>query len=610
MKALRALALALLCLCSAARAAAADDLQRVAIVVGANKAPPGRSPLRYAHEDARRVSEVLVAVAGFLPQNIKVLLDPEPGALLAALDQELANAGKRQGETLLFFYYSGHADERAIFPRGQTLEFRDLKSRLEDPRAKLRVGLLDSCRGGSWTGSKGLKKVEPFEVDAMRELAEEGSVLIASSSGLENAHETEALRGSFFTHYWNAGLRGAADRGGDGVVTLGEAFEYARSLTIRDTALAGQTPQHPSFQMKLAGRRDFPLATLAKERTTLLFEQTTGPIELVRLSDGLVVVESTPGAQRLRLRLSAGSYLVRRRSPEGVWGRVVSLSSGGSVALNESQLEFTRLRSSSSKDVDSSSSPHTTWNEQWLYASVALGVRHAPIIDPGLRVGAADGEGVFLMRLSTRLARRWWLAAPLSLVFDAERPARLAWFAWAGAPVLGATVESGNGFSLRGFTGAGLDLRLRQSEKHTFNATLAALGTFAWTQNGAFCSLRASDGACLAERNDRRAPTTWTTQLSLGLSETVPGSVSFNIGVAAGLSPLIDGKLSDAPLDSSARNVTLAIGSVQRIGLRPLPLIHLLLSEAWAIDGHVAVAYVPSLEGWVETYTGGVSYER
>ncbi len=129
-------------------------------------------------------------------------------------------------------------------------------------------------------------------------LAEEGSVLIASSTGQENAHETETLRGSFFTHYWNAGLRGAADRSGDGAVSLGEAFEYARSLTIKQTALAGQAPQHPSFQMKLSGRRDFPLVTLSKQRTTLVFEQSTGPVEVVLLSDGLVVVESTPGARR------------------------------------------------------------------------------------------------------------------------------------------------------------------------------------------------------------------------------------------------------------------------------------------------------------------------
>ena len=54
-------------------------------------------------------------------------------------------------------------------------------------------------------------------------------------AGLEEAHESELLRSSFFTHHWIAGLRGAADRDADGLVTLGEAFDYAKGLTVRDS---------------------------------------------------------------------------------------------------------------------------------------------------------------------------------------------------------------------------------------------------------------------------------------------------------------------------------------------------------------------------------------
>lgn len=78
-------------------------------------------------------------------------------------------------------------------------------------------------------------------------------------------------------------------------MSLGEAFEYARRLTIRDTAMIGQEPQHPSFQMKLTGRQDFPITTLTNQRTTLLYDQATGPTEIVRLNDGLVMVENTAG---------------------------------------------------------------------------------------------------------------------------------------------------------------------------------------------------------------------------------------------------------------------------------------------------------------------------
>jgi len=589
----RSLLLVLLLLCGPLRGMArAAELQRIAIVVGANLAPPGRVPLRYAHEDARRVADALATVAGFAQQSVKVLLDPTPAALLSALDTELSAAGKRSGETLLFFYYSGHADERAIYPGGETLPFAALKSRLEDTRAKLRVGLLDSCRGGSWTGSKGLKKVEPFEIDTARELAEEGSVLIASSSGQENAHETEALGGSFFTHHWIAGLRGAADRGGDGVVTLGEAFEYARTLTIRDTALAGEVPQHPSFQMRLSGRRDFPLSLLGRQRTTLLFEQTSGPVEFVRLSDGLVVLETTPGVRSFRLGLPVGSYLVRRRSRDGVWVRVVSLSAGTATNLKETELEPSTLRTAGPKGF---ASPRelASWADESWYGSFAVGVRHAPLVDPGLRAGADDGTGVYLLRGSVRLARHIWLSAPLAFVFDDERQGRFNYFVWGGAPVLGATHSAPDGWALSGFTGAGFDARLRHSERHTFNGSVAALGSYAWRQ-----------------RRDDTAPRTWLAQLTLGASETVPGAVTFNLGIGASSNVLVDGTFSQASFGATQRQAVLAFGSVQRAGLRPLPLIHVPVTVSLSIDAHVVIAYRPALSGWVETYTAGVSYEQ
>ena len=81
-----------------------------------------------------------------------------------------------------------------------------------------------------------------------------GSILLGSSSGLESAHESEALSGSFFTHHLVAGLRGAADRNGDGEVTLGEVFAYAKELTVRDSVLQSEAPQHPSFLVNLSGR--------------------------------------------------------------------------------------------------------------------------------------------------------------------------------------------------------------------------------------------------------------------------------------------------------------------------------------------------------------------
>lgn len=574
-------ALLLVLSCVWGRSALAAEAHKVAIIVGANLAPPGRVPLRYAHEDARRVNEVLLAVAGFNARDTQLLLDPNPAEVLASLDRELRAAALRTEETVLFFYYSGHADEASIFPAGQPLSFSELKKRLEDTRVKLRIGLIDSCRGGSWTGTKGLKKVEPFVIDTPPTLLEEGSVLIASSSGHESAHETEALQGSFFTHYWNAGLRGAADRGGDGVITLNEAFEYARSLTIRDTALIGQEPQHPSFQMRLSGRRDVPLATLARQRTTLVYDQLTGPTEVVRLSDGLVVVETTPGARRVRLGLAAGTYLLRRRTQNAVFARITTLSAGSTLVVGEPELERS-VTAGRAKGLDGVIEVGNSWSSQHLFLSASIGVRHAPVIDPGLRLSAPDGDAVALARASVRLTRHLWWSAPLGLVFDAERTSAFNWFVWAGDPVLSISRRNSGDYAVAGFLGAGIDARYTLSERHTLNASLSELTDF---------------------ELGHHSFDTLLSQLTIGLSETVPDTVTFNlgVGVAANLA-------TAAPADSSERNLTLAFGSAQRAGLRPLPLVHVPLGLGWGIDVHAVGAYLPAKKGWVETYLAGISY--
>jgi hypothetical protein len=260
--------------------------------------------------------------------------------------------------------------------------------------------------------------------------------------------------------------------------------------------------------------------------------------------------------------------------------------------LKESDLEQSSVRAAGTKGDASLRATGISWRDEWLFASLALGVRHAPVIDPGLRAGAADGTGVFLLRASLRLADQLWLTAPLALVVDFERDAPLNFFVWGGAPVLGATSDRVHGFTLNGFTGLGADARFRQSERHTFNASLAALGAMQWT-SASF-----------------QGPSTWTTQVTLGLSETIPDAVTFNIGAGFGINPLVDGHFTSASFDSNERNAALALGSVQRAGLRPLPLIHVPLSPAWAIDAHAVVAYQPARHGWVETYTAAVSYEH
>lgn len=87
-------------------------------------------------------------------------------------------------------------------------------------------------------------------------------------------------------------------------------------------------------------------------------------------------------------------------------------------------------------------------------------------------------------------------------------------------------------------------------------------------------------------------------------------AVTFSLGMSFAVNVVGDGRISSAPLGSEERQVVLGFGSVQRVGLRTLPLVQVMLNERWGVDLFATGAYVPLLSGWVETYLAGLSYEH
>ncbi|MCU0700963.1 MAG: caspase family protein [Myxococcaceae bacterium] len=325
-------------LCAAIVAAGPTAGPRRAVIVASNAPMEGRVALRYAHEDARAMADVLRRHGAFSDTDVTLLLEPAPQAVLDALDAASAALSSTPGDGLLVFYYSGHASQRALFPSGQALPLEALRSRLAGGATGVRIGIIDACRGGGWTLAKGLSPTEPFEV-GLPGLASEGTALLAASSGLEDAHETETLQGSFFTHHLVAGLRGAADTSSDGQVTLSEAFAYANRLTIRDTASLSSVPQHPSFDLRLRGRQDVVLTVHGTSTTQLVLNQQIGPLQVVQLSTGLAVLETPAGNRTVRAAVPEGPYLVRRLTGGRVSSAEVLVRTGETTAVDEASLK-------------------------------------------------------------------------------------------------------------------------------------------------------------------------------------------------------------------------------------------------------------------------------
>ena len=234
---------------------APSQVRRVAILIGANDPAPGRAPLRYAHEDARRMGDVLSRVGGFASADVHVLLEPSHAEIEQVITTTTQSAKDAGGDVIFVFYYSGHSDGQSVFPKGSPFSLQDLRARIGAVGARVTLGILDTCRGGTWTQTKGLTVGPPLEPVDLVPLSSEGTALLSSSSGLESAHEAEAIRGSFFTHHLVGGLLGAADRDGDGVVTLDEAFEYAKDHTVRDSARTARPCSTRASTCSSAGAR-------------------------------------------------------------------------------------------------------------------------------------------------------------------------------------------------------------------------------------------------------------------------------------------------------------------------------------------------------------------
>jgi len=550
---------------------------RVAVLVGANQPGPGRRPLQHAYHDAEQMAEVLAAVGRFPAGQIHLLRDPSPEEVLALLQRSAALL--RFSDSLLYFYYSGHADEQSLYPGGKPLSLSAVRAALDATGASVRLGVVDACRGGAWTRAKGLVADAPFEVPV--NLGNEGSVLIASSSGLESAHESDALQGSFFTHHLVAGLRGAADKSGNGEITLSEAFEYAKERTVRDTAQVAREPQHPSYAVNLRGRQDLVLAQLATSPSALVLGQQNGPLDLIQLETGLTVLELAPGNRRVRLALRPGRYLVRRPSVQGNFTREVAVAAGGEVAIDEADLTLLGASRLSAKgSVDRSLYlTGTTLPRRTMALSLAFGLEvgwsHAGLFD---NLPASDGNAE--VQLAWRASWLWALTDRLTwslpaLAFAYRFGERGGWEVVPDGGLFGYGYSSIGGIILQ--PGAHLGVRRWLGPDLAITATAGGL-----TQ---------------IEGRGRRLP--WLFSGSLGVSRTIAEAITLNFSASgyANLHGLED-----------QHDTGVTFGSVQMLGLRSLPLLEWHLGHGLALDLHAVVGHSFTRDRWSYSSLLGLSY--
>ena len=321
-----ALATALLLTSSAASAA-----PRRALLVGNHEGNADQASLRYTADDVRRLGSVLTELGGAETSQLEDATADQVTAKLDAL-------AKGDRSELFVFYYSGHADGANLSLGGSTLPLATLLAKIALVPADLRVVVLDACQSGAATRAKGVTLAAPFDVTARTEDST-GDVVITSSSASEASYESDASRAGVFSLYFATALRGAGDEDGDGTVTIGEAYRYAYTQTLRSTLLTTGGPQHPTFRYAVEGQREPVLTRLASSAHLTLRASEAGNFVLFDERESRVFAEVRVEKDRqARLALVAGKYVVRKRGSRDLRTASIALAAKDDRVLDESQM--------------------------------------------------------------------------------------------------------------------------------------------------------------------------------------------------------------------------------------------------------------------------------
>jgi len=320
---------------------ASAETRRIAVVIGSNHGDSAHPALRFAEQDAAKLSAVLRELGGLAPGDVMLLRGPKLAEARAALDEAARRIGtwhaERRGQVVLLFYFSGHSDGEVLELGGQSLPFGELRRRLRESGADVRLAIVDSCRSGALLALKGGTLGQPFDIRMADDLGSTGEAFIASSAADEAALESAEIGASFFSHHFVSGLRGAADLSGDGLVTLAEAYQYAFARTLRATSDTVVGPQHAAYDYHLAGRGELVLTELRHPSAALDLPSGFDRMLLVETGREQVVVEIGPRSAH-RIAVGPGDYQLHAWRDGKRFAARVQLAQGQERRIAESDL--------------------------------------------------------------------------------------------------------------------------------------------------------------------------------------------------------------------------------------------------------------------------------
>ena len=333
------MALVIMAAVAVAALPAAAEIRRYGIFIGNNLGYKDEARLRFAERDADKIRSVFQELGGFPSQNIVMVKGQSAARARRALVAVNARIRRLTGTpSMLLVYYSGHADARSLHLGSSDFDLSEIKKLVEGSPATFRFLILDACRSGALTRAKGVRRGPPLRITLGQRLAAEGVVFLTATSADENAHESNRVRGSYFTHFLVSGLMGAADANGDDVVVLDEIYRFAYQNTLRATSRAFAGLQHPAYRYDMSGSGRVVLTRVLEGRGNrgLLRVPRNRTYLIMRDNEmGEVVAEICLRDRNRRISLKEGRYYVRGQGRDDLLEGTVTVRRGKIVALKE-----------------------------------------------------------------------------------------------------------------------------------------------------------------------------------------------------------------------------------------------------------------------------------
>ena len=331
-------------LITAAAPRARAETRRIAVIVGSNHGDASHAVLRYAEQDAAKLSTVLGELGGLAPADLLLLRGPTVAAVRAALDEAARRVARwhaeRRGQAVLLFYFSGHSDGQVLELSDQALAVlgaatapgrqRRADVRLVDcgqlpqrsiagaQRRDVGAGLRHPAGGRPRQHGRGAHRLQRRGRGGPGVVRDRRLVLLAS------------LR-------IGIARRGPTSTAGDGLVTLAEAFQYAASRTLRATSDTLVGPQHAAYDYHLAGRGDLVLTELTHPSAVLDLPPDFDRLLLVAAVREEAIAELGPRSAR-RIAVPAGTYQVQGWRSGRRFGARITLGQRQELRLAASDL--------------------------------------------------------------------------------------------------------------------------------------------------------------------------------------------------------------------------------------------------------------------------------